>query len=252
MRIKYILIGILFLLILNCKKDGSSDNSGKKEDENLVIIENPTQYIKESGGYFYKDLSDVNTPIKDLKPDQYLWVEFGGKVTAIDIKKVNNVEYYKIQLPDKSVYWAKKDLFTSKFITINKANVLCYKQPDNDWATSIKLQPGDFGTLIKEEDGWINVEFRAYRPTKDGGERKWVGTYWIKEGYTDDINTAKQAYYLYQAYYYNLIKKDNKNAIEMLKKALTTVEQETEITYVIREFLEELESGSVANDTTKD
>ncbi len=248
MRTKYIFLFLSILIfIFECKKE-SSINTTLVDNEKINFIENPTQYVKERGCYFYKDLSDVNTPIKDLKADRYLWVDFGRKVTIIDVKKVNEDSYYKLQLPDKSIYWAKKDFFTSKFITITKSNVVCYKQPDNDWATTIKLQPGDFGTLLKEEDGWLNVEFRAYRPTKDDGERKWVGTYWIKEGYTDDINTAKQAYYLYMAYYYHIIKKDDKNAIEMLKKAFSAVnDEETEITYVIRDFLQQLEGSNNSN-----
>ncbi|HOJ63428.1 MAG TPA: hypothetical protein PLE45_03300 [Spirochaetota bacterium] len=239
---RFILLLTILITIFSCKKDNSLNTT---TTVSTISIENPTQYIKEAGCYFYKNIEDVNTPIKNLKSDSYLWVDFGRKVTVIDTKKVGDDDYYKVQLPDKSIYWAKKDFFTSKFITINKANVLCYKQPDNDWATTIKLQPGDFGTLIKEEDGWINVEFKAYRPTKEGGDRKWVGNYWIKEGWTDDINTAKQAYYLYMAYYYKLIKNDDKNAIEMIKKAFSsTNEEETEISYVLRDYLQELQSNS--------
>lgn len=237
-----------------CKKDNNrsvtiNTATTVREEEDLNFIENATQYVKVNGCYFYKNLEDVNTPIKQLKSDSYLWVDFGRKINVLDIKKVNNDYYYNVQLPDKSIYWAKKDFFTTKFITIIKTNVLCYEQPDTNWGATIKLQPGDFGTLIKEDDGWLNVEFKAYRPIKDNGERRWVGTYWIKEGYTDDINTAKQAFYLYMAYYYKLIKKDTKNAIEMLKKAFYIVnDEETEISYVIRDFLKELSREDSSSD----
>lgn len=140
-----------------------------------------------------------------------------------------------------------KDSLTEKFIVINQTDVNCYEYPEPTYITPIKLQPGDFGLFVKEQDGWIEVEFSAYRPHKlKDDKRKWVGKKWIKDGYTEDLNAAKEAYYLYFAYHRNIIKKDSKEAIEMLNKALeVNAGEETEITYVVKDYLNELESGNI-------
>ena len=51
------------------------------------------------------------------------------------------------------------------------------------------------------------------------------------------------------AYFYKLIKNDDKNAIEMLKKGFSVVnDEETEITYVLREFLQQLENNNITSE----
>ena len=142
-------------------------------------------------------------------------------------------------LPDGSEYWVAANALVDKFIVITREDVLCYKQPDTDYADTILLQPGDLGLFSKEMDGWINAEFLAYRPVEPGGEIKRVGSKWIKGGYTEDLSTAKEAYYLSLAYYYLYSKdKDVKKAVERLEKAASiNVTGDTEITYVINDLL---------------
>lgn len=240
---KYFFLLLLIILVFNCKKNNSGEitNNNSIVDDNLKIY-NATQYVKENGVYIFTNESDVDKQIKDLDKNKYLYLDFGNKVNVVDSKKIGKDEYFKIQLPDTTVYWAKKDFFAEKLLTINQTDVLCYKQPDLDYATTVKLQPGDFGIYVKEINDWICVDFRAYRPVKAGGERKWVGgPYWIKTGYTDDIKTAKQAYYLYLANYNSLIKNNDALALDNLNKGLTiTNNEDTEITYVLRDMIKDL------------
>ncbi len=251
----FFLLLLAMVLIFSCKKNdaGETINNNASADNNLKIY-NATQYVKENGVYVFTNESDVEKQIKDLDKDKYLYLTFGNKVNVVDSKKIGKDEYFKIQLPDTTVYWAKRSFFAEKLITINQTDVLCYRQPDLDYATTIKLQPGDFGIYVKELNDWICVEFRAYRPVKADGERKWVGgPYWIKTGYTDDIMTAKQAYYLYLAYYNSLIKNNDVLALENLNRGLTiTNNEDTEITYVIRDMIREISPDSDTNEPPKD
>ena len=90
----------------------------------------------------------------------------------------------------------------------------------------------------------MNADFITYRPTEPGGEFQRVGNKWINTGYTDDLRTAKEAYYLNLAYYYIYSsEKNQEKAIERLEKALNiNVDTDTEITHIIKNLMNELES----------
>jgi hypothetical protein len=231
----------ILLTISACKKSTQqTDNSkGSKDDS---AIENTTQYVKEWGIIAFSKLEEVTKKPDEVKDKIYL--EFGSKVNILKNKKVNDVIYYRIQTPDKNEYWAPKDNFTPKFIIINQTDVTCYLQPDQAYVSTIKLQPGDFGVFVKQIDEYINVDFKAYRKLKDSDDKKgWVGNVWIKEGYTTDLNAAKQAFYLYLAYFYEQ-KNDIKSAKESLQKAFEKTDNaNTEISDVIKSYQDQLNNS---------
>lgn len=226
----YILIIALVFSFLNCKKIKLTEEES---------VESVTQYIKESVWAFEKEEDLIKDP-KEVKEKKLL--EFGDKITVLKMKKIEEKEYYNIQLPDKTKLWVPVKNVTEKFIIINQNDVETYKQPEQDYKTGVKLQPGDFGIFVKEQDGWINVDFFAYRPLKDGEDRKWVGNKWIKEGYTEDIKAAREAYYLYLSCFYKISKNDNTTALKYIKLALDANKgDQSEIYSVIEEFQKELE-----------
>ena len=218
----------------NCNKKNNQKNNTNK------IVETATQYVKDWGVWVFKNEEDLGKNPKEVKEKDYF--EFGSKFTVVLSKTINEKDYYKIQLPDKTEYWIDKERLAEKFIVINQDDVTVYTQPDQDYFTGTKLQRGDFGYFIKEQDGWINVNFYAYRPTLDGEEeKKWVGERWIKEGYTDDLMAAREAFYLYWAYFYtyNQKNKNKEKAIEMCQKAMDA-NAESEIYFVVKDFYNEL------------
>ena len=259
-----LLITIFLLSLIECKKseptvtvedttdDVTGDTTGDViEDitEDTTTIENITQYVKHSSAWLYANEEDLGKKPGEVKEKKLVY--FGNKITVVSSKKINDKEYYIVQLPDKTEYWGEKDYFAIKFIVINQSDVACYSQPDISFKTNIKLQPGDFGIFEEEMDGWVSVNFKAYRPYVKDGERKWVGKRWIKEGYIDNLETSKEAYYLYLAYYWNIQKDNKEKAIDMLNKALAiNGGVESEITYVIKDYLNEIKS--IPEETTSD
>lgn len=230
-----IILSLLFTFY-NCKKE-------KTEDE-TIPVENVTQYLREWGAWVYSNEEDLGKDQKNVSNDNKEYLEFGSKFTVILEKNINGKMYSKIQLPDRSEYWIKSDLLAIKFIVINKNDIACYEQPDNDYITLIKLQPGDFGIYQEEIDGWIKTDFLAYRPYKQDSKRKYVGERWIKEGYTSDLKSSKEAYYLYLAYYWNIVKNNKEKALEYLNKGINVnAGQETEISYVLKDYLKEIEGN---------
>ena len=230
---KFLLFCLIFVLLLSlfgCKK-GLSMGGGSGDK---------VQYVKEYGTYVYKNEEDCGKSSKEVNDKEYL--EFGSKLNVLKSKNVEGKEYLKVQLPDKSEYWANKENLTEKFIVITQNNVEAYDQPDDSYKTGIKLQPGDYGLFVKEQDGWTNVEFYAYRPDKEDGERKWVGNKWIKGGYTDDLNAAREAYRLYLAYYYKISKNDTDKAVKYLEEGLEINKgDKSEIYSALEDYAEELE-----------
>jgi hypothetical protein len=238
-------VSLFFVLfVLGCNKEpGDSLNLFSKKAEippSEEQVQKPTMYVKEWGVWFYRNEEDAGKPSKEVKDKLYM--DFGSKVTVLDEKNINGKDFFKVQLPDQTDYWVRKTVFVEKFIIINQKDVLCYKQPDLDYADTILLQPGDFGLFQREIDGWMLADFLAYRPKESGGDRAVVGEKWIKEGYTTDLRAAKEAFYLNRAYYYQFSKNKNREkAVEMLEKARNiNVDADTEITYVIETLLEEL------------
>lgn len=199
------------------------------------------QYVKEYGAFVYQNEDDLGKNSKDVKEKQYL--EFGSKLTVLKSKEIGGKEYLKVKLPDKSEYWANKDNLTEKFIVINQDDVEVFDQPDQDYKTGFKLQRGDFGIFVKEQEGWINVDFYAYRPDKEDGERKWVDNRWIKDGYTDNLNAAREAYRLYLAYFYKISKNDKERAIKYVNEGLEVNKGDKSSIYsALEDYLVELES----------
>jgi hypothetical protein len=236
-----------------CKKGESAANNDIAKENTESVVENQTQYISDWSAVLYVNESDVGTDYKTLANDKFMILYFGSKVTVKFAKTISKKQYYRVQLPDSTEYWADKSVFAEKFIVINKEHVSTYSQPDLDYVTSLKLEPGDFGIYKKEMNGWIQVDFYAYRPLKDGGERKWVGTKWIQDGWTEDIICAKQAYYLYLATYNELSKNDKEKALSMLAKANEATDNaETEISYVLNEMYIRLTNTEPADENTEE
>lgn len=219
------------------KKMETTETSESQESEK-------TRYVKNWGVWFFKNEDDLGKELKEIK--EKIYMEFGSKVFILDEKMVNERNYNKIRLPDTSEYWVNADVLIDQFVVITTNDVLCYKQPDTDYADTILLQPGDLGFFVKKIDGWVNADFITYRPTEPGGEHQRVGNKWINTGYTDDLRTAKEAYYLNLAYYYIYSgEKNQEKAIERLEKALNiNVDTDTEITHIIKNLLNELESSA--------
>ena len=235
--ISSIILLCVFGVMTGCKKGGAASGDVSSDQYVERIVENQTQYISDWSAVLYVNESEVGTDYKKLANDKYIILYFGSKVTVKSEKTIGKKVYYRVQLPDTTEYFAEKKLFAEKFIVINKEHVSTYSQPDLDYVTSLKLEPGDFGIYKKELNGWIQVDFYAYRSVKEDGDRKWVGTKWIQDGWTEDITCAKQAYYLYLATYNELQKNNKDKALEMLAKAdEATDNAETEISYVLNEM----------------
>ena len=165
-----------------------------------------------------KEFVEINDKEKEL-------VDIGEKLTAVKEKKSGNKIYYQILLTNKKKYWIDAGLVTERYITINEKDLTCYKSPSKDSVNTLfKLQPGDFGYFIKEKNGFVNVEFNTYLPRGIDNKIVLVGNVWIKDGFTDDINTAKEAYWLSAAYNQIYIKNPNK---EVAKKYLKNILEES-------------------------
>ncbi len=237
---------ILLFFAFSCKKEDSSnppvtnDTVISNENTSSEEYKNSTLYAKYQV-WIYSNESDTGKAAKDVKDKMLL--EFGNKVIVEKSKKIANKIYLNLSLPDKTTYWASKDHFTEKFITVNQPDVLCYKQPDVAYINSnIKLQPGDFAYFVKEQDGFINVDLISYMPRFKKDQVTWIGNVWIKEGFTDDLKIARESYILARAYNDLYGKKNDKEgAIQKLKEALDiNGGEETEVTYVIKILLNEL------------
>ncbi|OHD13584.1 MAG: hypothetical protein A2Z98_06140 [Spirochaetes bacterium GWB1_27_13] len=256
-----LVLSIFLILFIGCKKsdvtttttqgDNSTTNVTQGSTENSTTsMLNQNMYVKYQV-WFYEKESDIGKQAKDVKEKKLM--EFGNKVTITKERKINDILYYQVQIPDKTTYWVSSENLTQKFITINQPDVVCYKQPDTDYAnTAVKLQAGDFAYFVKEQDGFINVDFISYMPRGKKEQGIWVGNVWLKTGYTEDTKVARESYILSRAYndlYGKNVNPDS--AIEKLKQALEINNgEETEITYVIKNLLNQL--GVTSGDNTTD
>lgn len=238
MKKTYLFIFIFsLLLIFSCTKQF------RNRDE----LYKAKQFIKENSVWVFSNKKDIGKKVKNVKKKARL--EFGDKITVLENKLINEEKYYRIQLENKQKYWIKKDSLAKKIIVIMKKDILCYKFPDKNFAMNLKLQPGDLGILIKKNNNWLNIDFWAYRADKKNGKREFVGNKWIKNDkkvYTDKSNIVKEAYYLYQAYYYAFVDKGHEKniAIFFLKKGLkisAATKKKSEITKMIKNLLDRLE-----------
>lgn len=234
-----IMLTLALIFAFNCSKKSSATSNEKEESASL---ENTTQYIKGSC-WAYTNEADIGKQPSDVQEKKLM--KFGNTITVKGSKKIKGDTYIKISVPgDDKEYLVKKENVAKKFVIINQNDVKCYENPDESYITKFKLQPGDFGVVVQEgQDDWIKVEFNAYRPVKENGERVWVGTKWIKGGYTSDLTAAQQAYLLSLANFYYIQKKDPKQAIEYLKEAINVENGSgTEIFPIIQETLAEVEA----------
>lgn len=241
------ILSVLLFLSFSCKKEQTTEEKDKNVT-NVTVEENgkslpeynTTQYVKYQV-WFYKNKDDAGKNPKDVK-DKIL-MEFGNKVTVLGDKQIGDKLFFNVSLPDKTTYWVAAEHLAEKFIVINQPDVICYKQPDTAYVnSSAKLQPGDFAYFVKEQDGFVNVDFISYIPRGKKDQIVWVGNVWIKDGFTDDLKAAKEAYFLSRAYNDLYGKTPNKeNAIQKLKDILDINSgEETEVTYVIKTLLNEL------------
>lgn len=207
--------------------------------DNVNIPKNNTPvFVKYESVYFYASDWDLGKKSGEVKNKKLF--NFGNKAIVVGNTRKNNINYLNVQLPDKNKYWAPLDYFTTQFIVITGADVVTYNQPDESYATKVKLQPGVLGYLVKEDSGFINVDFNCYLPVNDKGV--WLGNLWIKkDGFSDDIKTAEQASYLLRAY--NLMySKDGsfKAAYKELSSGLALGE-ETVVAPVIKDLMAKLD-----------
>lgn len=203
-------------------------------------------YVKYQSVYFYQNDGDLAKKSGDVKAKKVFY--FGNKATVLGNTRRGDNYYLNVQLPDKSKFWAPLDYFATRFIVITGTDVVTYSQPDESYATKVKLQPGVLGYFAKEDGGFLNVDFNCYMPVNDKGV--WLGNLWIKsDGFTDDVKTAEQASYLAMAY--NLIygsKASIKGGINELTAGISATE-ETAVTPVLKDLLAKLQgagSGSTS------
>lgn len=200
------------------------------------------QYAK-YGVWFYEREEDLSREASEVDRDDRKLIEMGSRITTIEQVEREGVSYSRVRLPDRSEYWVQSDALVDRFIVIHTPDVLCYRQPDDTFADTIFLQPGDLGYYVDRQEGWVKATFLAYRPREPEGERLWVGEKWIKDyGYTEDVMAAKEAYYLFLANR-ELITRDNtERAVEYLETGLNVnVAGDTDITSVLRDRLREIE-----------
>jgi hypothetical protein len=199
--------------------------------------------------WIYTSRDDLGRPAAEVPRERRTLLDVGSRVATLEVVRGPGGDdagpWARIQLPDGTEHWVAAGHLVDRFIVITRSDVLCYDQPDTTFATTIFLQPGDFGYFVDEQEGWIKADFHAYRPREPEGEPAWVGERWIKSsGFTDDVMTAKEAYYLYRARR-ELRHGSTEAEIDLLRRAENAnVLGDTEITPVIRALLDELTGNS--------
>jgi len=229
---------IITLCLFSCKKSGDGTDTKKDIVLALESIEK-IQYLKWAA-WGYPNEEDIGKKAEEVKGKKLF--EFGNKIEIVDELKNGDKTYYKIKLPDNSTYYVSANTLTEKFIIITATDIIAYSQPSEDYPiTKYKLQPGDFAYYNKKQNGFINVEFISWLPRGKDNAPVWVGEVWIPEGigYITDTKAARDGYTLALAYNKLYSKNPNKGeAIKILDNYDLT--SETEITYVIRNLLNEL------------
>jgi hypothetical protein len=238
-----LLIIIVLILSFSCKKktDDTSTTTSSQEELTDKPVDNSSvstdQFINTSV-WVYGNEADIGKSANTNK-----FMEFGNKISIVDNKKIGDKDYSQIQLPDKKKYWVEKRFLSEKFITINMPDVDCYSQPDGSFKVkNIKLQPGDFFNYLGEQDGFIKVSSVSYLPRDKNGAVIWLGEKWLKEGFTEDINVAKDAYQLAQVYNTLYGKNQDKTKAIQLLKDLNENSSSTEISDYTKKLQSELES----------
>jgi hypothetical protein len=240
---------LVMFLAVTCKKEEVTP-----EVDNEELVTAVTQYVYKqfyTGTYVYVNESDIGKKDSEIKDKK--WLKIAQKVTVKSKKKIGGESYYLIQLADTTEYWIKADMLVEKFITINQADVSCYNLPDDDEIPTHRLQPGDFGAFMevsRTNPDFMKVQFLAFRGLNPDDEPKWVGEKWIKGGYTDNLNAARQSYFLALAYNQLYARKPNKEkAIKFLEDAIdATAGAETSVTSIITSLKSELTAEEVTTE----
>lgn len=231
---KLIIILLFTLVLFTCTK-----SKGPKETYQKV-----NAYIKEMDVWAISDENELNKKISDIKNKLNLF--FGDQVIIVGEKNINQMDYYRITVKNnKNEYWIRKDFIAKDFIIINKKDTVVYEIPDENYSIKAVLQPGDLGIVLKVQGEWLFVNFWAYREKNDPAKKDFIGNMWIKKSknYIQNIDAAKEAYYLYLAYYYIYTDKNLNVANNYIDKALgisTQKKKKTEITPVIAEIKKEI------------
>ncbi len=243
---------IVSLCMFSCKK-GNEPVPEEKEAKGMDNIEK-TQYLKWAT-WVFSNKDDLGKDAKDVKEKKLL--EFGNKVEITDELKHNDKLYYQIKLPDESTYYVLASNLTEAFIIITDTNISTYSQPSEDYPiTKYKLQPGDFAYFVKNQNGFISVEFISYLPNREKNkDATWpTSPAWLVEGvgYTTDTKAARDGYFLARTYNKMYGKaKDKDGAIKDMQDYLNDDGLvETDVTYVIRNLLNELTVTEVVNDVS--
>ncbi|MCG8569297.1 MAG: hypothetical protein MJB14_04085 [Spirochaetes bacterium] len=250
---KKIIVTILILafLLSSCKdsKQTTEEKTDSKEQSVSISIppEKVTQYAYPDWVLTYEKKEDIGKNRNQVKEagNKYYYLRIGDKVTVIEESIYNKKPCYLFQLPDDSQYWVEKENLVEGFVVITKVDgVDTYAQPDTDYATAFNMQVGDFGIYKEDKNGFVKVDFKAYRlASQEAEKRTWVGEKWIQEGYITTIKVAKEAYYLYLAYFYMIQKNNPEKAIQQLEAGLELHPDEmTEITHVLKQYKAELEA----------
>jgi hypothetical protein len=241
-KIFMIFLTVILILNFSCKKQTQSTDTTTTtaETTETVTTSEATDQFLNNTVWVYANTDDIGKAVKTNK-----LMEFGNKVSITDNKKIGDVEYKQIQLPDKSKYWVEKSNLSEKFITINQPDVVCYKQPDSTFAIKgVKLQPGDFFNYLGEQDGFLKVASVSYLPRGKDNSVVWLGEIWIKDGFSEDIAMAKDAFQLAQAY--NILygkNPDKAKAIEKMKSIISDGAG-SDLTGVVQNIVNGLESGN--------
>lgn len=219
--------------------------------EDIVIPQNnSTVYVVYNTVWAFTNDKDIETQAKNAK-GKYL--DFGNKLIVVSNKKINDKIYLQVQLPDKTKYWCISQAFTTRFISIIEKNVTVYFQPDSTYRMKIKLQPGYLGYYVKEQDGFVNVNFMMYAPRKSDEQPRWIGNVWIKNGYSDDIQTARVCNFYTDGLNYLYGKNQKiKEGMESLTEAKEACEDISNplISESINQTLESLGKKEESNTTT--
>lgn len=221
-----LLLAVLFVTA-GCKKSEPAQNTPTESVETTEESGGgggSTLYVRKDGVITYADLSNAGKTYEQIKgegKEAYNFLKFGNKVSVIEEKQKGDVSYSLYQTPSGDEFWIETGALAAEFVVLTESDIKTYTEPDESYGAPQKMQTGDLGFLKKELNGFMEIEFYAYRPTKSDGKPAWVGTKWIKkQKYADDVGTAKAAYYLYLAYYWDIQKNNPTTALKMIKDAL--------------------------------
>lgn len=228
----------IFILILIMSMTGCTKKKQVTAEKNIpkktIKQGKKDQYfIKNSGEYGYIDRADIGKNIATLDKKKFIRFDFASRVTASDIAYLGENEYFYVENETNKKAWVNSTNLVNGFVVVTKKNTPTFVQPAEDSSTEIVLQPGDVGYLVREYNGFINVDFKAYGNDGKSDDKVWVGNRWIQEGaYITDPLAVSQGLTLFTAYYY-IQQNKLSEAMEFLNKANGITGDYPEITEII-------------------